>query len=138
MEQRPAGITLIVTLFFILGGLSLLWSGLVFGWGGFSSLFGGLFGAEQARAYGEAIAWSGFLGLISAVVQIVVAFGLLGMKKWAWILALIGVALTVLQGVVGMLGGGAFAFMCGSLGLIMPVIILVYLIRPGVRSAFGA
>jgi len=137
MEQRPAGITLIVTLFFILGGLSLLWSGLVFGWGGISSLFGSLFGAEQARAYGEAIAWSGFLGLISAVVQIVVAFGLLGMKKWAWILALIGVVLTVFQGVVGIFGGGAFAFMCGSIGLVLPVIILVYLLRPGIRSAFG-
>jgi len=137
MEKRPAGITLIVTLFFILGGLSLLWSGLVFGWGGISSLFGSLFGAEQARAYGEAIAWSGFLGLISAVVQIVVAFGLLGMKKWAWILALIGVVMTVFQGVVGIFGGGAFAFMCGSIGLVLPVIILVYLLRPEIRRTFG-
>jgi len=56
MEQRPAGITLIVILDFILGGLLLLWSGLVFGWGGFSSLFGSMFGAAQARAYGEAVA----------------------------------------------------------------------------------
>jgi len=137
MEQKPAGITLIVILYFILGGLSLLWSGLVFGWGGLSSLFGNLFGADQARAYGEAIAWSGFLGLISAVVQIVVAFGLLGMKKWAWVLALIGVALTVSQGIVGMFGGGVFAFMCGSLGLILPVVILVYLLRPEIRRVFG-
>jgi len=137
MEERPAGITLIVTLYFILGGLSLLWSGLVFGWGGLSSVFGSLFGADQARAYGEAIAWSGFLGLVSAVVQIVVAFGLLGMKKWAWILAMIGVALTILQGVVGMFGGGAFAIMCGSIGLILPVIILIYLLRPNTRHAFG-
>jgi len=45
-EQRPAGITLIVILFFVLGSLSLLWSGLIFGWGGLSSLFGGLFGGE--------------------------------------------------------------------------------------------
>lgn len=137
MEERPAGITLIVTLYFILGGLSLLWSGLVFGWGGLNSVFGSLFGAGQVLAYGEAIAWSGFLGLISAVVQIVVAFGLLGMKKWAWILALIGIALTVIQGVVGMFGGGAFAIMCGSIGLLLPVIILVYLLRPNIRHAFG-
>ena len=137
METRPAGVTLIVVLYFVLGGLSLMWSGLVFGWGGLSSLFGGLFGADQARAYGEAVAWSGFLGLVNAVVQIVVAFGLLGMKKWAWVLALIGVALTVLQGVVGMFGGGAFAIMCGSIGLILPVIILVYLLRPSIRQAFG-
>jgi hypothetical protein len=138
MEQRPTGITLIVGLSFILGGLSLAWSGLVFGWGGVSSLFGNLFGAGQVRAYGEAIAWSGFLGLVTAVVQIVVAFGLLAMKKWAWILALVGAALTVLQGVVGMFGGGAFAIMCGSIGLLLPVLILVYLLRPDIRRAFGA
>ena len=137
MEKRPAGITLIVTLYFILGGLSLLWSGLIFGWGGFSSLFGSIFGAAQVLAYGETIAWSGFLGLINAVVQIVVAFGLLGMKKWAWVLALVGVVLIVFQGLVGIFTGGAFAVMCGSIGLIVPVIILVYLLRPDIRRAFG-
>ena len=137
MEKRPVGISLIVTLYFILGGLSLLWSGLIFGWGGLSSLFGSLFGAEQVLAYGETIAWSGFLGLINAVVQIVVAFGLLGMKKWAWVLSLVGVALIVMQGLVGILSGGAFAIMCGSIGLILPVIILVYQLRPDIRGAFG-
>ena len=72
-----------------------------------------------------------------AAVQFVVAFGLLAVKRWAWILALVGVALTVIEGVIGMLTGGPFAFMCGTLGLIVPVIILIYLLRPSVRSAFG-
>ena len=138
MERRPAGITMIVILFFLLGGLSLLWSGLIFGVGGISSLFGGLFGAEQVTAYGQSTAWSGFLGLITAVVQIVVAFGLLGMKKWAWILALVGAGLTVFQGLVGIFNGGVFAFMCGSIGLVLPLIILIYLLNPEIRSAFDA
>ena len=137
MQKRPAGITMIVILFFLLGALSLLWSGLIFGVGGLSSLFGGLFGAEQVTTYGQSTAWSGFIGLITAVVQIVVAFGLLGMKRWAWILALVGAGLTAFQGVVGIFNGGAFAFMCGSIGLIVPVIILFYLLSPGTRSAFG-
>jgi hypothetical protein len=137
MKERPAGITLIVAIYFILGGLSLVWSGLVFGWGGLSSLFGSLFGTEQVLAYGKTVAWSGFLGLISAVVQIVVAFGLLGMKKWAWNLALIAIALTVLEGIVGMINGGVFAIMCGSIGLILPGIMLVYLLRPNTRRAFN-
>ncbi len=138
MERRPAGITMIVILFFLLGGLSLLWSGLIFGVGGLSSLFGGLFGAEQVTAYGESTAWSGFLGLLTAVVQIIVAFGLLGMRKWAWILALVGAGLTVFQGLVGILNGGVFAFMCGSIGLVLPLIILIYLLNPDIRSAFDA
>ena len=137
MNKRPAGITMIVILFFLLGGLSLLWSGLIFGLGGLSSLFGGLFGADQIAAYGESTAWSGFVGLVTAIVQIVGAFGLLGMKRWAWTLALVGAGLTVIQGVVGIINGGAFAFMCGSIGLVVPLIILIYLLRPGVRTAFG-
>jgi uncharacterized membrane protein (DUF2068 family) len=102
-----------------------------------SSLFGSLFGAEQVAASGQSTAWSGFIGLVTAVVQIVVAFGLLGMKKWAWTLALVGAGLTVFQGIVGIFNGGAFAFMCGSIGLIVPAVILFYLLSPGTRSAFG-
>ncbi|MFN2196854.1 MAG: hypothetical protein ACK2UW_12100 [Anaerolineales bacterium] len=137
MNKRPAGITLLAILFFILGGLSLLWSGLIFGVGGLSSLFGGLFGAEQVAAYGQSTAWSGFFGVVTAFVQIIVGFGLLGMQKWAWVLALIGAGLTVLQGVVGIINGGAFAFMCGSIGLIIPIIIFIYLLSSGTRRIFG-
>jgi len=123
--------------YIILAILSLLWSGLAFGVGGLSSLFGGLFGAESVTAFGVSSGWSGFVGIITAIVQFVVAFGLLTMKKWAWGLALVGVGLTVVQGIVGILGGGPFAFMCGILGLAIPVGILIYLLRPGIRQTFG-
>ena len=134
--KRPTGITIIAIVYIVLAILSLLWSGLVFGVGGLSSLVGGLFGAESVAAFGASTGWAGFVGIITAVVQLAVAFGLLAMKKWAWILALIGVALTVIQGVVGLFAGGVFGFMCGGLGLIIPVIILIYLLRPSIRSAF--
>jgi hypothetical protein len=131
------GITLIAVLYIILAVLSLLWSGLVFGVGGLSSLFGGLFGADNVAAFGTSSAWSGFLGIVAALVQIVVAIGLLSLKKWAWILALVSVALTVVQGIVGIFGGGLFAFFCGILGLAIPVGILIYLLLPGTRRVFG-
>jgi hypothetical protein len=134
--KRPTGITIIAIIYIILAILSLLWSGLVFGVGGLSSLFGGLFGAESVAAFGTSSAWTGFLGIIVAGVQVVVAIGLLSMKRWAWILALIGVALTVVQGIVGLFGGGPFAFMCGILGLLIPLAILIYLLRGSVRTAF--
>jgi hypothetical protein len=47
------------------------------------------------------------------------------------------VALTVVQGIVGIFGGGPFAFMCGILGLAIPVGILIYLLLPGIRRVFG-
>jgi hypothetical protein len=135
--RRPTGITIIAVLYIVLAVLSLLWSGLVFGVGGLSSLFGGLFGADNVATFGTTSAWSGFLGILTALVQIVVAIGLLSLKRWAWILALVSVALTVVQGIVGIFGGGPFAFMCGILGLAIPAGILIYLLLPGTRRVFG-
>ena len=82
-------------------------------------------------------AWSGFLGILGAVVQFAVAIGLLSMKRWAWFLAMIGVGLSVLQGIAGLFSGGPMAFMCGVLGLIVPVAVLIYLLTSKIRRAFG-
>jgi hypothetical protein len=38
---------------------------------------------------------------------------------------------------IGVFTGGPFGFMCGSLGLIVPAIILVYLLLNSTRQAFG-
>jgi hypothetical protein len=134
--KRPTGITIIAIVYIVLAVLSLLWSGLVFGLSGLGSLFGGLFGADNVSALGTSSAWSGFLGIITALLQIVVAIGLLSMKKWAWFLALISVAFTVVQGIVGIFSSGPFALMCGILGLAIPAGILIYLLLPGIRKAF--
>jgi hypothetical protein len=135
--RRPMGITIIAVLYVVLAVLSLLWSGLVFGVGGLSSLFGGLFGADNVATFGTSSAWSGFLGILTALLQIVVAIGLLSLQKWAWMLALVSVALTVVEGIVGIFGGGPFAFMCGILGLAIPAGILIYLLLPRTRRVFG-
>jgi hypothetical protein len=135
--ERPTGITVIAIVYFVLGFLSLLWSGFVFGLGGLGTLFASLFGAEAMAAATTAGAWSGFLGILAAIVQFAVGIGLLKMKKWAWILALAGVAVTVIQGIVGMFSGGPFALMCGLLGLLLPVAILIYLLTNRIREAFG-
>ena len=137
MQKRPTGVSVLFWVYLILGILSLLWSGLVLGVGGLSTLFGGIFGMENVAAFGTTSAWSGYLGIITAVVQIIVAFGLASMKKWAWILAIIGLGLTFVQGAIGMLSGGLFALICGSLGLIVPAIVLFYLLRADIRVAFG-
>lgn len=137
MQKRPTGISVLFWVYLILGILSLLWSGMVLGIGGLSALFGGIFGMDNVSNFGSSSAWSGYIGLITALVQIIVAFGLLSMKKWAWILAVIGVALTVIQGIMGIFAGGMFAFICASLGLVIPAIILFYLLRADIRAAFG-
>ena len=137
MEKRPTGITVLFWVYLILGIFSLLWSGMVLGIGGLSALFGSLFGAENMASFGSTSAWAGYIGILTAVVQIIVVFGLSSMKKWAWVLAIIGVGLTFVQGAMGMFSGGVFVFLCGSLGLIIPIIILVYLLKADTRAAFG-
>ncbi len=137
MEKRPTGISVLFWVYLILGILSLLWSSMVLGIGGLSALIGGTFGLEQVLNFASTSAWSGYIGLITAMVQIITAFGLASMKKWAWVLAIIAVVLTVLQGILGIFAGGMFAFICGSLGLIVPALILFYLLRSDIRTAFG-
>lgn len=137
MKRRPTGITIIGIVYIILGLLSLVWSGLVLGIGGFSALFGGLLGAENIAGFGVSSGFSGFVGIITAIVQIVTGGGLLALKRWAWYLALVAVGLTVITGILGLFGGGFFAIVCGGLGLVIPVIILIYLLRDSIRAAFG-
>lgn len=137
MKDRPAGITLLAIGYIALGLLSLLWSGLVFGVGGLTSLFGGLFGAESIAAFGASSSWTGFLGIVAAIFEVIVAFGLLGMKRWAWYLAVVGVGIAVLQGILGLFSGGVFGMLCGVLWLTIPILILVYLLSAGTRRVFA-
>jgi hypothetical protein len=136
-QQRPTGITLLAILFTILGLLSLGWAIIVFNVGLATSLFGGLFGADNLAAVGRSGAWSGFVGGAGALLNLIIAFGLFTLKRWAWILAFIGVALNVVQGVIGLFSGGMLALCCGLAGLAVPAVILFYLTRPEVRRAFG-
>jgi len=137
MTKTPAGVTLIAIIFIGLGILSLLWSGLIFGVGGLSSLFGGLFNAENIAAFGTSSTWVGFLGILAAALQIVAGFGLLALKKWAWILSLVSIAVTIVQGLVGMFSSGLFVFLCGVFGLLIPIAMLIYLLRRETRLVFG-
>ncbi len=135
--KRPTGISVLFWVYLILGILSLLWGTMVLGVGGLSSLFGSLFSAEGMMAFGGSSALAGYIGIVTAVVEIVVAFGLLGLHKWAWFLAVLGLGLNVVAGVMGMFSGRLYGFICGSLGLIVPVIVLFYLLKSGTRAAFN-
>ena len=80
---------------------------------------------------------SGIVGIVGVAVDLVVAYGLLALKRWAWVLALVGVGITVVTGIMGLFSGGLIAACCGVLGLVIPAAILFYLMRPDVRRTFG-
>lgn len=137
MSKRPSGITFLGILFIILGILALCWSGFAFSFGALSASFGQWLGAMRLGSFGSQAAWQGAVGLIAAIVQIIVGGGLLGLKRWAWILAFVAVALNLAQGVLSMIGGGFFSICCGAFWLLIPLGMLVYLLTPGVRRAFS-
>jgi uncharacterized membrane protein (DUF2068 family) len=136
MKDKPLGVTVLVYLYLVMGILSIIWGFLVLGFGGMTSVFGNLFNLEGVINFANASAWSGFLSLITGALELAVAWGLSALKKWAWYLALVGVGLTAVQGLTGLFEG-TFAFICGVLGLLAPVIILVYLLSKDVRKLFG-
>jgi hypothetical protein len=136
-SQRPSGITIIAVAFIILGILSLVWSLVVFGFGTFTGVTGAIFGAENVAEAGRAGFWNGVFGIAGAILDFIVAYGLLNLRRWGWVLALIAVGINVVSGVLGLVSGGFIAVCWGILGLIIPAAVLIYLLRPNVRKAFG-
>ena len=66
MKARPIGISILGIIVIVLGTVSFIWSLLVFGMGGLSSLFGSGFTlCPQISGYG----WAGILGRVTAAVQ---------------------------------------------------------------------
>lgn len=133
MKVRPTGISLIATAFILLGLFSFIWSLLVFGFGGLSSLFGSIF-TLSPQISGSL--WAGLLGMVSGVVQLATGIGLLQMKTWSWYLAFIAIGLNVIQGFFGLFSGGLMSFICAAIGLIIPAAIAIYLIKPQIRDLF--
>lgn len=134
--QRPPGITLLTVIYILLAVLSLAWSVIVFGFGGLEAFFGTIFGAQNMAMTGTNRAVSGTLGIITAVLQLIVAYGMWNLKPWAWLLAIIALGVNVVNGVLGMFSGGFWALCCGAFGLLIPLAIFVYLLTPSVRNAF--
>ena len=112
---RPTGVTLLGIAFILLGLLSLFWSLLVFGFGAATGVVGTLFGDGVLATVGGAQTIQGIIGIIAAVIDLVVAYGLL----------------------LGLFSGGFVAICCGVIGLIIPAGIVFYLLQPEVRQAFG-
>jgi hypothetical protein len=137
MKERPAGITVTIAFSMFLGIVTLILGSLVLSIGGLSAWFGGLFSAESLTSFGQTSAWIGYLSIVSALFVIVVCFGLIAMKKWAWALAALGLALSIVLALALMFTGGVFGFIFGSLSLIMPFMILIYLFSKRTRCAFG-
>ena len=93
----------------------------------------GTLGTEAEGVGGQALA-IGILSLIVGVILLYISIAFLGLRAWAWtvlmIFELLTIVIVVVQFIFDGFNGATLA------GLIIPLIIVVYLTRPGVRRAF--
>lgn len=134
---RPQGVTIIAILAFI-GGIL----GIVGGLG--ATILGGILGGALA-ASGEAgagmlggffaVLGIGILGL--GIAEVVVGWGLWGLKPWAWMVSVIVFIANIVVSLLFALAGNSLISISTLVGIAIPAIILYYLMTPPVKAAFG-
>lgn len=137
IKKRPTGVTIIAILI-IIGGILLLLAGI----GGVA--VGSLF-ISQIIGLGFVII--GAIILAVGIGYLVVSYGLLKGKRWAWTITVVLLFIGTVINVVSIIFGSFAINMdistfltvnSGNIaGIIISVIILYYLYRPHVKSYFG-
>ncbi len=135
--KRPTGITILAVLAIIGGVLSLFGALALIGAG--ALVAGGTLVANGTTYPASASGGLYILGvifLVLGVLDIVVGIGFFRLSPWAWMLGIIlqGVGLVLAIAEIAL----RYATLNGNiLGMIVNAAILVYLLTPGVRQAFG-
>jgi hypothetical protein len=151
-HHRPTGVTIIAILT-IIGGILLLVSGVA------SLTIGALISVNPGDTTSTSRAAAEFLGILAAGVAgvllgigigyLIMFYGLLKGKRWAWtitiILLIIGIAIQIVSTTVGTVftaslhtGSNVSSGIIGAIiGIGINVVILYYLYRPHVKAYFG-
>ncbi len=125
MKNRPFGVTIISVLTILLG----IWSfcGGLIAFGTFSiSLLGSLFGLGNPVGLG-------IFGVLWGIIAILLGWGLWNMRSWAWLGTIIILSLRLFSFVFAFVGPGSPDW----IGAIISVLLIIYLARPNIRSAFA-
>ena len=73
----------------------------------------------------------GFILLIVGLILLIIAFGIYGLKSWAWMWAFI---FNLLALILGVLNG--FTDPANIVGMIISAIVVLYLLMPDIRAKF--
>ncbi len=138
--QRPTGVTVIALLHFLGAGLLVLCGLMMFAGGGFLATMAGSSAARTMLA-GMGV-FLGILFLAFAALGLFIGIGLWKLKNWARVLTIVLNAISLVFAVLALFG----ALMHFSIGLFIGVliraaialIIILYLLKPDVKKAFGA
>lgn len=129
--KRPIGVWIIGIIAFLAGVLRILAGLTALGIGGLA-LTGSL-GQESGVSGGEALG-IGVFNLVVGIVVLLFALSFLALKRWAWTAMMLIQWLTIIAVVLQFVFDG---FNWASLvGIVIPVLLIVYLGSKGVRRAF--
>jgi hypothetical protein len=124
----------ILALMSILGGIfSIVWGLALTGVGGLSWLFGAVTFTDTVRAWGGSEFWAGLISFGLGILQIIAGFGLIFRAGWAWLLAVIATAISMISPILALINGSLWSIF----GLIIPGIVLLILMSGDVRRQFG-
>ncbi len=126
--ERPTGVTILAVLEIIAGILML------FGTAGM--LFLATLGGKMPGVgifFGMFALAMAFIFIVLAVLAFVVAYGLWNGRGWAWWLAIILSAISLITNLGSLVTGNPG----GIVGLVIAIVILYYLTRPHVKRFFG-
>ena len=139
--NRPLGVTIIAILI-IIGGIALLIGGLLF------IAFAGILSSTE-NSSNNSIGIASLISIplsfgmvILGIIYLVVSYGLLKRKKWAWIITvivtIIGLIIQIVSAIVTWLVSSSIEAALAShiIGIIVSGVIIFYLYRPNVRAYF--
>ena len=138
--KRPVGVTIVAIIAIIggvlqlVGGLGLLGAVTGFLPGLTQALTGALPATGGAALFGALGIGAGVVAFIMGVLSIVFGVGALGLKPWAWTLGVVLYAISVVAGLVALVGAFNVATLISTA---VAAAILVYLMTHDVRMAFG-
>jgi hypothetical protein len=138
-QKRPTGVTILAILMIISGiasiiiGLGVLGSAFVLSLVAHDSNVGTVRqDAELGTLAGLLIGIGGFT-IALGIASLVVAWGLLNGRGWAWIITIIISIVSIITSIVGIASGGIYHIIT----LIIYAVILYYLYKPEVKAYFG-
>jgi hypothetical protein len=124
VSGRPAGVTIVAVLAFAMGSIDLIQGLRVLGYS--------WFGAGEPLS---SAAWIGWATLFFGFLWIVVGGAFFTLQRWAWLLGVIVVGISLIEGFLGSLNGWQLGDML--VAMIVPLVILVYMYSEKVKAAFG-
>ena len=129
VQERPIGVSLISTLSLAWGAMAMVEALTLFPSSASSTV------VDQGLDTGPVGHTLAFAMVAVGVFCILVSFGLWDMHRWAYRLTLAVAILHVAASVVGVLLGGPTWSMAVAASIV-PVVLVVYMLTPGVRRAF--